>query len=800
MKLTESAIRNGSSANPLKNPSLIPRRLDSPYVRIPFPLGKLIGRVEEILEIAELIEAQRMVSLTGSSGIGKTRLALAVGETTSKRWPNGVFWGDLASVTDPVLLVPALLRVFDLEANGSAEPMDTIAKFLHDRHALLILDNCEHIVAACAELCVHLLGECDCLHILTTSREPLNFGGEMVWRVPALTLPTLPRTGTALKVESVCASEAAQLFAARAQFANRDFHITSSNSEAVAQICWALEGIPLALELAAVWVRSLSVSQIAGRLRENFALPARVNRSAPLRHQTLQTLIEWSEALLEPKERELLAWLAVFSGGWTLEAAEACISESGKSVDIALRLHRLVEQSLVEVERNGDETRYRFLKTVREFAMQRLQRREDVTRLRERHRRYYLSLAERLCSELGKDDSSSLLDRLERERDNFLAALASCRADNDPSDLELRLATHLHRFFVLRGTLGEGIQALTAGLQRCAASPAVRAEGLLALGYLRTQNSEYVAAIPLIEEALALFRQEALPQRQAETLWKLAFPFFQLDQYDQARVYLHEALTLSHHNRARYQEARSIALLGMIAKNEGDTQNAVALFARAVHSLEELGESAANGIVLHNWGNALREQGEWRQARGFYERSFAIHRQLYKRNWMGYNLNELARCCLKEGDVAQALLLAEEILALTENDPYQRLHYFYLIANISLQENRLAEAKEYLLQAAVINYRLEEIRSLSYAFWTASAIALAEQNREQAVRFLSITILQREVIHAPFAAGERQELEMKMARLRAELGEAAFEAEWQAGEVTDTQEALLALRTFCAYR
>lgn len=763
--------------------------------RLPSPITSLIGRKAALSEIGSLLRSERLVTLTGAGGIGKTRLAIASGEMTLEHWTDGVFWGDLASLAEPTHLAPALQRVFGLEDRGDASPFDAITEFLRERHALLILDNCEHLAPARVKLCAHLLGACERLHLLATSRQPLNIGGETVWRVPALTLPTMHRNGKA-ETESICASEAVQLFAARAQAAQHGFRITPENSVAVAHICKTLDGIPLALELAAVWVRSLSAEQIAARIRESFPLLAHGNRAAPRRHQTLYALIAWSEALLAPKERALLTQLAVFAGGWTLEAAEAvCGSNSSQGEEILFLLNRLVEQSLVEVESNESGLRYRFLESVRQFATERLQKSEDASRLRQIHRNYFLSLAESHCSQLGKAESVSLLDRLERERDNFRAALASCHDDENLSDMALRLATQLHRFFAIRGTIAEGIQALNAGLERCGASPMVRAEALLALGYLRTRNSEYTAAVALISEALTLFRQYDQPLQEAEALWKLGFPLFQLDRYEEARHYLHASLNLSQSIGARYPEARSIALLGMIAKNEGNTEEAIRLFARAAQILDELGECEASGIVFHNWGNALREQGDWRQARRFYERSLAIHRRLSKRNWIGYNLDELARCYLAEGEVTQARLLAEEILALTENDPYQTSLYAHLLANIALQENRLDEARKCLLQATV--WERGATRNISYCFWTAANIALAEHDSVKAVRFLAITIQQREAIRAPFAIGERQELEERADHLRSKLGEAAFEAEWRKGKEATLDDALALLRSFC---
>ncbi len=770
----------------------------APKRRLPRPLTALVGRDDSIEEIGTLLRSERLVTLAGAGGIGKTRLALATAEATSEFWEGGVWWGDLASLAESRHLVPALLRTFGLDDSGNASPLDTMTGYLRERHALLILDNCEHLVSACAELSDHLLRECDELRILTTSREPLNIVGERVWRVPALTVPTLPQTGASNVVESVCNSEAAQLFAARAHSVSGEFCITAENSEAIARICRTLDGIPLAIELAAVWVRSLSVEQISGRLMESFSLLAHGNRSAPMRHQTLQMLIEWSEKLLAPDEHELLAKLAVFSGGWTLEAAESiCGSETGESADIAQALNRLVEQSLVEAEQNGGEMRFRFLETVRQFAAGRLQLREDSVRLRERHRHYYLALAESLCSRLGKADSPALLDLLERERDNFHAALATSRADKDPTDIELRLGTHLHRFFNIRGSLNEGIQVLKSGLENRLASPAVRAEGLLALGQLYCRMDENFTAKALFEEALAIFRELALPQREAETMRQLGTAVLSLDDYSRARVILLETVELSRRIGFRFEEARATSVLGIIAKNEGDTPNAISLFARANQIMDEIGDVESNGIILHNWGNALREQGDWRQARKFYERSLAIHRLLGKRTWIGFNLYELAVCWQKEKDVEQMRLLYDELAAFSQNINDQTSHIRSLAMYIALLDNKLDKAREYLLQSFTMGLRKGERRNITYYYLGAADIAITERKREQAVRFISISCKQREAMNAPFAAGDREELEEKMALLRSELGSESFEAEWRTGHETPDEEALSAIRVFC---
>src|SRR5919202_5076504 len=352
-------------------------RRAAPRHNLPSGLSSFVGREQELAEVARRLGTARLMTLVGAGGVGKTRLALGVAAGVLASYPDGVWLTPLAALADAALVPQAVAAAVGVPERGGRPLLATLTEALRRRRALLLLDNCEHLIQACAELAETLLGACPDLRILATSREPLGLAGEMTWRVPSLTLPAPPPPPP----EQLSEYEAVRLFIERAVAARPDFQVTNANAPAVAQVCWRLDGIPLAIELAAAWVRTLSVEQLAARLDDCFRLLVGGSRTAPARQQTLRGTIEWSYGLLGEPERRLFSRLAVFAGGWTLEAAElVCAGEPSPAEPRPMRdklagiageevlglLAHLVEKSLIVVEEARDgTTRYRLLGVLR---------------------------------------------------------------------------------------------------------------------------------------------------------------------------------------------------------------------------------------------------------------------------------------------------------------------------------------------------------------------------------------------------------------------------------------------------
>jgi len=391
------------------------RSLDALPNNLPRQLTSFIGREREMAEVKRLLTTTRLLTLTGSGGCGKTRLALQVAADLVEEFANGVWLVELAALTDPALVPQAVASALGVREEPGRPLLATLSDYLKAKRLLLLLDNCEHLVAACAYLAEALLRACPHLRILATSREALNIAGETVWRVPSLSLPDLLHLPS---VEHLTQYEAVRLFIERALISRPDFVLTSQGAPSVAQVCHRLDGIPLAIELAAARVKVLSVEQIAARLDNRFRLLTSGSRTALPRQKTLRAAIDWSYDLLSETERMVLRRLSVFAGGWTLEAAEAiCVGEGIEWHEVLDPLMQLVDKSLVMMEEQGGTVRYRLLETVRQYGRDKLPASGEADVVRGRHRDWYLALAERAEPELLGSNQAVWLERLETEHD-----------------------------------------------------------------------------------------------------------------------------------------------------------------------------------------------------------------------------------------------------------------------------------------------------------------------------------------------------------------------------------------------
>ncbi len=513
-----------------------------PQHNLPSALSTFVGRDRELRETQRLLRATRLLTLIGAGGVGKTRLALQLAGAVLEDHPDGLWLVDLTPVVDPRRLAHVVAGVLGLRERGTPL-LHLVADALQGKRVLLILDNCEHVLEACARLVEHLLRTCPDLRVLATSRAPLRMDGEQLWRVPSLALPEPPDTP-----ERVARSAAVELFVARAAAAEPRFTLDSQAAPAIASICRRLDGIPLALELAASRVGSLSVEQIAVRLTDRFALLVGGHRTAPPRQQTLLGTLEWSHELLSAAERVLFRRLSVFSGGWTLDAAEVvCAGDDLDRREVLGLLTRLVDTSLVVVEPglHGDR-RYRLLETIRAYAHKRLTMvgGREVQGTRERHTAHFLGLAEAAYPDLSNLRFGGWLDQLERDHDNFRTALDWLTERNRVEEA-LRLSAALAWFWYARGYASEGRERL----ERLLALPRpvtgdVRVRALAGSAYLAWSQGDYEAQYRLNAERRDLCQALRDVAGACAGLRGMGGARYQQGRYVEARALLDECVAL----------------------------------------------------------------------------------------------------------------------------------------------------------------------------------------------------------------------------------------------------------------
>ena len=490
------------------------RSLDSFPNNLPDQLTSFVGRARELEQLRGALEETRLMTLTGAGGAGKTRLALQVAADQLERFRDGAWWVELGALSDPELVGEALVAALGIRPLPGMSAIEASCMHLVERHALVVLDNCEHLLTACGEAAEGLLYGCPQVSLLATSRTPLGVAGETEWRVPSLSLPS--QEPAREMIEALGQSDAVRLFVERARKARPNFAVNNENVPAVAEICHALDGLPLAIELAAARVRMLSVDQIATGLGDRFHLLTRGARTALPRHQTLRACVDWSHDLLSDQERILLRRLAVFSGGFTLDAVEGVCSGDGlERIAILDLLSSLVDRSLVVAEERGPAVRYRLLETIRQYTFERLVEAREQEMLRDRHRDAYLALAERAASYLA--GHREWLEVLDAEAGNLDAALE--RALQTDREQAVRLCASVFHWWRLRGLFGAAergyARALDVGDQ--SASP-LRAQALSAYAYLLVSGGKSDPAIAIAQQALAMAQEADDQSAQARAL------------------------------------------------------------------------------------------------------------------------------------------------------------------------------------------------------------------------------------------------------------------------------------------
>jgi len=744
---------------------------------LPIPLTSFVGREKEVERIQNRLAQHRLVTLIGAGGIGKTRLSQQVASQLIKNYADGVWLVELASLNDSALVLQTVGAVFGVQQGTSRALIETLIQFLRAKTTLLILDNCEHLLDACAQLADKLLKNCSNLKILATSREALGIIGEALYTVPSLTIPEIQKIES---VEKLNDYESVQLFDERAQLVQMDFALTAENASSVAQICHRLDGIPLAIELAAVRVQTFSAEQIATQLNECFHILTGGNRTLP-RHQTLQASIDWSWHLLYDAEQIVLRRLSVFAGGFTLEAARQICSGNGiESRQVSGLISQLVQKSLVVTNQaSGRERRFRLLETIRQYAREKLVESGEEENIRTQHLKFFLQLSEQAESALKGPAQMEWYACLNDERDNTRAALEW--ADKTDVPAGLFISGRLWRFWE-DVDLREGEGWLRKFLANPAAHPQAhaRAKALYAYGIILYLTEQYALLGEAAEECLAIYRVLGDQYGEIDALIVSSRFLFTTNDAAQNMEYLQQALALSEALGDIWRRAFVIGHLGWSSGN--DYAQRISYFKEAVALFREAGDLMELEDYLGALGYFEVLGGDLTSAQEHLEEALQLSQKLNRRGETR-SFSALSRLESAKGNFDKAREFLEKSIADAmelghrNNYLWDRAHLGHLIVH----HGKVVGASEIFLEAVREFFKDTNIIGVYYSLEGMAGLCVLVDEPELASSLIGWADMTRNRIRDPRPPLEQADVDKTIAAVIRKIGASAFEEAYESG-------------------
>ena len=724
--------------------------MEGPPNNLPIQLTSFIGRSSEIEEIEQLLSSGRLLTLTGPGGSGKTRLAIKVAAEMLEDFPDGVFFVALAPITDPGLVASTIAQSLGVTEVAGRSIVDSLKDYLRSKSLLLLLDNFEQVISA-APLVSELFAVSNKLKVLVTSREALRISGEQEYPVPPLSLPDLSQLPSP---ESLSQFAAVELFVRRAQSVKPDFQITNETAPIIVGICHRLDGLPLAIELAAARIKLLPPGAMLARLEHRLEFLTGGKRDLPARQQTLRNTIAWSYDLLNEDERRLFRLLSVFVGGCNFDAVEAVTGNHSDHVPMLDQLGSLLDKSLLqEVEDSNGQPRFLMLGLLSEFGLEKLVSSGEHEKIRQRHVNFFLAFAEEAEANQERSEQIYWIDRMEQEHDNLRAALEwSCNSETS-GDICLRLAGALGYFWEAHGYFNEGRERLSAVLSMEVAQgrTEARAKLLARAAELAFRQSDYPATISLAAESLSIYREVGDLRGTASALIRLGNAATEVGDYATASRYLEESLIIWRKLEDKHGIARALISSGWTVLRSGDYLLAYERLEEALSISRVLGDTRTMGFELAGLGEVAMRQGDYPRATRLVEESLELRRQLGNKWGVGVSLGILGWVALRERDWDRAVA-------------------------------RFSESLE-------VRREIGDEGGSAWCLERLAEVAMEHEQAEKAVRLISAAATLRDSIGSVIDHVDLGEYESNLASLRGKLGEERFSAAWDEGSALTLEQA-----------
>jgi predicted ATPase/class 3 adenylate cyclase len=780
------------------------KTLDSFPNNLPIQLTTFIGREHEIAEVKQELESHRLVTLTGSGGTGKTRLSLQVAADMLEKFEHGVWFVELAPLTDPELIPQTILSAMSVQEQQGKTPLNLLEEYLHNKKSVIVLDNCEHLIESSARLANALLNAAPALKIMASSREALGVKGELAYPVPSLKLPDIKHLPI---LEQLSQYEAVRLFIDRASLVSPRFNVDENNAPFIAQICCRLDGIPLAIELAAARVKMMSVEQISARLDNRFRLLTGGARTALPRQQTLRALIDWSYDILTEPERLLLCRFSVFAGGWTLDAAEeVCVGQdailSGEAVskddissyDVLDLLTQLVNKSLVVVIEHSQsgETRYRMLETIRQYAREKLLEVGGGEAIRDQHLAYFVKLIEQAEPELYHSNQVFWLNKLEDEIDNFRTAVEWALAKDVESGL--RIAAIPWRFWLGRTYLQEVNKWLKQLLEQYKAINALHAQALAIHSLCRFRQGDFSETIKLAKQSLEMAR--TLSDKQTEALSLAFLGVFMVAQgtVGDGTPLLEQALAIYRLLRDKVGQADTAERLAI---NNNDMERAIAYTKESLALARELGDLSGMVFRLCWLSRLMFWTGDFISPIAWLEEALSISRQLGNQRSELDVIHTYGDLSYWQGNYPQAITHFENLIQLSEKigDHYQGLWAQVKLAYTVLRQGEIKQAHEMFSESIQNTQKAGLTIALVFAVEGLASLYVSQGRPERAARLFAWADAMREKIGDHRPPVEQASVERDLAIISSKLEDADFARFSAEGPAMTVEEAVaLALK------